>query len=113
MNIHSSKVKEKARKICKVASACEFVIGASFNSFVSFFDDNIKKNQKVVQFYFFGKLNLVVRTAKIPKKYINRGGIRKSSKTIVNIATKEFWLMVQLRAFDGFINYIILRDISQ
>ena len=72
-----------------MASACGFVIGASFNFFVSFFDENIEKSQRVVQLYFLGKLNLIVHTVKITKKYLNRGGISKSSKTIVNIATKE------------------------
>ena len=38
---------------------CGFVIGASFNSFVSFFNENIKKSQRVVQLYFLGKLNLL------------------------------------------------------
>ena len=102
----------KARKFCKVASACGFVIGTSFNSFVSFFDENIKKSQRVVRFYFLGKLNLTVHVVRITKKYLNRGGISKSSKTIVNIATKELWLMVQGRAFDRFINYIIHHDVS-
>ena len=59
-----------------------------FNSFVSFFDENIKKSQRVVQFYFLGKLNLIVHTVKIAKKYVNRGGIGKASKTIFNIAKK-------------------------
>ena len=80
----------KARKFCKVASACGFVIGASFNSFVSFFDKNMKKSQRVVRFYFLGKLNLVAHTVKITKKYVNRGGVSRSNKTIVNIATKNF-----------------------
>ena len=78
-----------------MASARGFVIGASFNSFVSFFDENIKKSQRVVRFYFLGKLNLTVHTVKITKKYLNRGGISKSSKTIVNIATKELWLRAE------------------
>ena len=82
-----------------MASVCEFVGDASFNSFVSFFDESIKKSQKVVQFHFLGKLNLIVYTVKIAKKYVNRGGASKSSKTIVNIATKELWLMVQRRAY--------------
>ena len=90
-----------------MASACWFVIGASFDSFVSFFDENIKKIQRVVRFYFLGKLNLTVNAVKITKKCVNRGGISKSSKTIVNIATKELWLMVQGRAFDRFINYTV------
>ena len=94
-----------------MASACGFVIGISFNSFVSFFDENIKKSQRVVQFYFLGKLNLTVHTVKITKKYVNRG-IRKSSKRIINIATKELWLMVQGHAFNRFINYIIHYDVS-
>ena len=95
-----------------MASACGFVIGASFNSFVSFFDENIKKSQRVVRFYFLGKLNLTVHTVKITKKYVNRGGISKCSKTIVNIATKKLWLMVQGPAFDRFINYKIHHDVS-
>ena len=90
-----------------------FVIDASCNSFVSFFDENIKKSQRVVRFYFFGKLNLIVHTVKITKKYVNRGGISKSSKTIVDIATKQLWLLVQGRAFDRFINYIIHHDVSE
>ena len=76
------------------------------NYFVSFFDENIKKSQRAEQLYFLGKLNLIVHTVKITKKYVNRGGICKSSKAIVNIATKELWLMVQGRTFDCFINYI-------
>ena len=87
-----------------MASARGLVIGASFNSFVSFLDENIKKSQRVVRFYFLGELNLTVHTVKITKKFLNRGDISKSSKTIVNIATKELWLMVQGRAFDRFIN---------
>ena len=47
----------KARKFGKVASGCGFVIGASFNSFVSFFDENIKKSQRVVRFYYTSLLN--------------------------------------------------------
>ena len=100
----------KARKFCTVASTCGFVIGASFNSFVSFFNGNIKKSQRVVRFYFLGKLILTVHTVMIMKKYINRKGISKSSKTIINIATKELWLMVQGRVFNHFINYIIHHD---
>ena len=96
-----------------MVSACGSVIGASFNSFVSFFVKNIKKSQRVVQFYFLGKLSMTVHTVTIAKKYVSGGGINKSSKTIVNIATKELWLMVQGRAFDCFINYIILHDVNQ
>ena len=81
-------MREKAKKFCKVASACGFVIGASFNSYVSFFDENIKKSQRVMRFYFLGKLNLILHTVKITKKYVNREGISKDSKTIVNIAKK-------------------------
>ena len=91
-----------------MASACGFVIGAIFNSFVSFFKENIKKSKRVVQFYSFAKLNLITHTVKIAKKYVNRGGISKSSKTIINIAIKELWLMVQGRAFDD----IIQPDVS-
>ena len=91
---------------------CGFVIGASFSSFASFFDGIIKKSQRVVRLYFLGKLNLTVHTVKITKKYVNRGGISKSNKTIVNITTKELWFMVQRRAFDRFINYIIHHDVS-
>ena len=47
-----------------------------------FFDKNISKSQKVLQFYFLGKVNLIVHPVKIAKKYINRGGISKSSKAV-------------------------------
>ena len=57
------------------------MIGASFNFFVSFFDESIKKIQRLMQFYFLGKLNVNVCIAKIANKYINGGGISKSSKT--------------------------------
>ena len=67
--------------MCKVASTCGFVIDASLHSFVRFFNENIKKSQEVVQFYFFGKLNLIWLTAKIANKSINRRGNSKSSKT--------------------------------
>ena len=83
----------KAIKFYKVISARGFVIGASFNSFVSFCDENVKKSQKVEQFYSFGKLNLIMHNVKIAKKYIDREVV---SKTIVNIATKELWFMVRL-----------------
>ena len=81
-----------------MASAMEFVVvlfGASFNSFVRFFDENIKKSQSVVQFHFLDKLNLIVHSVKITKKYVNRGDIGKRSETIVNIATKELWLIIR------------------
>ena len=61
------------------------------------------RKARVVQFYFLGKPNLIVHTVKITKKYVNRGSISKSSKTIVNIAAKELWSMVQGRAFDRFV----------
>ena len=83
-------------------SAYGLVIVTSFNSFFIFYDKNIKKSNRVVQFYFLGTLNLIVHAVKIEKSIIekskihnlilciNRGGISKSSKTIVNIATKKF-----------------------
>ena len=64
-----------------MVSVCGFVISASFNFFVRFFDENIKKSQKVGQFYFLDKLNLNVQTVKIVKKYVSRGVISKSNNT--------------------------------
>ena len=73
-----------------MANARGFVIGASFNSFVSFFDENIKKSQRVVRFYFLGKLNLTVHTVKITKKYVNREGISNIDVFLRNLNNALF-----------------------